>query len=74
MDRAMQDGRADEADDAADREELGRSIDALMAMRPRSAPSIIVVGDDAVFGITPARRPDPDGDPGSEHAHRQTRG
>ena len=42
---------------AAERSELARHIDALMAMPPRPWPSIIVVGDDAVFGITPADRP-----------------
>lgn len=44
--------------DTAERDELARSIDALMAMRPRPLPSIIVLGDDAVFGITPAERRD----------------
>jgi hypothetical protein len=40
--------------EAAERAELARHIDALMAMPPRPWPSIIVVGDEAVFGITPA--------------------
>ncbi|HEY0646531.1 hypothetical protein [Phenylobacterium sp.] len=46
-------GGAAEAD-AAERAELARHIDALMAMPPRRWPSIIVLGDEAVFGITPA--------------------
>lgn len=70
----MRDGRAGKADDEADREELAQSIDALMAMRPRAQPSIIVVGDDAVFGITPTQRPEHDRKPGLEHAQRQTCG
>jgi hypothetical protein len=41
---------------AAERAELARHIDALMAMPPKPWPSIIVVGDEAVFGITPAER------------------
>ena len=44
------------AADAAERAELARHIDALMQMPPRPWPSIIVVGNEAVFGITPARR------------------
>lgn len=42
--------------DAADRAELARHIDALMALQPKPWPSIIVVGDEVVFGITPAKR------------------
>lgn len=49
-------GGAAEAD-AAERAELARHIDVLMAMPVKSWPSIIVVGDEAVFGITPADRP-----------------
>lgn len=40
--------------DAMEREELARAIDALMDEPPKPWPSIIVVGDDAVFAITPA--------------------
>jgi hypothetical protein len=42
--------------DAADRAELARNIDALMALPPKPWPSIIVVGDEVVFGITPEKR------------------
>ena len=42
--------------DAADRAELARHIDALMALPPKPWPSIFVVGDEVVFGITPATR------------------
>lgn len=42
--------------DTADRAELARHIDALMALPPKPWPSIIVVGDEVVFGITPAKR------------------
>lgn len=38
-------------------EETQRLIDALMAEPPKELPAIIVFGDDAVFGITPAKRP-----------------
>jgi hypothetical protein len=38
-------------------EETARLIDALMAEPPKPLPAIIVFGDDAVFGITPAKRP-----------------
>jgi hypothetical protein len=49
--------RADALDaDAADRAELARHIDALMALPPKPWPSIIVVGDEAVFAITPVAR------------------
>ena len=48
-------GRAFDAE-AAERAELARHIDALMAMPPQPWPSIFVVGDEAVFGITPAKR------------------
>lgn len=41
--------------DAMERDELARAIDTLMAEPPKPWPSIIVVGDDAVFAITPAR-------------------
>jgi hypothetical protein len=41
---------------AAERAELARHIDVLMAEPARPWPSIIVVGDDAVFAITPAQR------------------
>lgn len=34
-----------------------QQIDALMAGPPADLPSIIVFGDDAVFGIRPIRRP-----------------
>ena len=43
-------GRALPADES-------RLIDALMSGPPKSRPSIIVVGDDAVSGITPAPMP-----------------
>lgn len=55
-DRPAGRGGAAEAN-AAELVELARHIDALMAMPVREWPSIIVVGDDAVFGITPADRP-----------------
>jgi hypothetical protein len=42
--------------DAAERAELARHIDALMALPPRPWPSIFVMGDEVVFGITPAKR------------------
>lgn len=50
-------GRDMEGDREMDAEEITRQIDALMALPPKGLPSIIVFGDDAVFGITPARRP-----------------
>ena len=34
----------------------GQQVDALMAGPPADLPSIIVLGDDAVFGIRPIRR------------------
>lgn len=46
------------AGDALERDELARAIDALMAAPPRPRASIIVVGDDAVFAITPPARSD----------------
>lgn len=46
----------DEDPDGAERAELTRHLDALMQLPPKASPSIIVVGDDAVFGITLARR------------------
>jgi hypothetical protein len=48
---------APEAPDAPDAEATARLIDALMSTPPKGLPSIVVVGDDAVFGINPARRP-----------------
>jgi hypothetical protein len=42
--------------DAAERAELARHIDTLMALPPQPWPSIFVVGDEVVFGITPAKR------------------
>ena len=33
-----------------------RQIDALMAGPPADLPAIVVLGDDAVFGIRPIRR------------------
>ena len=45
-----------EAAEAAERAELARNIDALMAIPPKPWPSIIVIGDDAVSGITPVKR------------------
>lgn len=48
-------GHADEAE-AAERTELARQIDGLMAAAPKRWPAIFVVGDEAVFGITPAKR------------------
>lgn len=44
------------ADDADERAELAQAIDALMMAPPRPRASIIVVGDDAVFAITPPAR------------------
>lgn len=41
---------------AADRQELARQIDALLALPARPWPAIFVLGDEAVFGITPAKR------------------
>ena len=38
-------------------EDTERLIDALMAGPPKELPAIIVFGDEAVFGITPAKRP-----------------
>jgi hypothetical protein len=50
-------GRAGDFEaEAAERAELARHIDALMAMPPKPWPSIIVVGDEAVFAITPVAR------------------
>lgn len=43
-------------DEDDDPEARVRLIDALMAGPPARRPSIIVLGDDAVFGITPAKR------------------
>ena len=40
-----------------DAEATARLIDALMAEPPAGLPAIVVVGDDAVFGIRPAKRP-----------------
>ena len=37
--------------------ETRRLIDTLMAEPPKDLPAILVFGDDAVFGITPAKRP-----------------
>lgn len=34
-----------------------QQIDALMTGPPANLPPIVVVGDDAVFGIRPVRRP-----------------
>lgn len=42
----------DWADDPAAR---ARQIDALMAGPPAELPSIVVLGDDAVFGLRPIR-------------------
>jgi hypothetical protein len=50
-------GRERNGADEMDAEEIARQIDALMALPPKGLPSIVVFGDDAVFGITPARRP-----------------
>jgi hypothetical protein len=53
----MPTGRGGAVDaEAAERAELARHIDVLMQIPPRPWPSIIVVGDEAVFGITPAKR------------------
>lgn len=38
-------------------EDVRRLIDALMAAPPKDLPAIVVIGDEAVFGITPPRRP-----------------
>jgi hypothetical protein len=45
-------GRDEDDDPVA----LARQIDALMAGPTAERPSIIVLGDEAVFGITPAKR------------------
>ncbi|MBX3486159.1 hypothetical protein [Phenylobacterium sp.] len=50
-------GREQEGRIGMDAEEIAREIDALMAPPPKGLPGILVFGDDAVFGITPARRP-----------------
>lgn len=50
-------GDIPEEDWAEDPAIRARQIDALMAGPPAELPPIIVVGDDAVFGIRPARRP-----------------
>lgn len=44
------------ADPDDDRGRRAREIDALLAGPPASLPSIVVFGDDAVFGIRPIRR------------------
>lgn len=44
-------------DGLADREAIKREIDRLMAGPPKGMPSIVIVGDDVVFGVTPIRRP-----------------
>jgi hypothetical protein len=46
--------QSDWADDPRVR---ARQIDALMAGPPADLPAIMVIGDDAVFGIRPIRRP-----------------
>lgn len=47
--------RTFQADDGGDAEtEIARQIEALMREPVKEPPSIIVVGDDDVFGITPA--------------------
>ena len=50
-------GREVERASEMDAEETARMIDALMAIPPKGLPSIVVFGDEAVFGITPAKRP-----------------
>lgn len=40
----------------AQRLDLARQLDALMAAPPRPWPAIFVVGDDAVSSITPPKR------------------
>ncbi|TAJ70369.1 MAG: hypothetical protein EPO51_17710 [Phenylobacterium sp.] len=59
--RAITDG-----DWADDPETRARQIDALMAGPPADFPPIIVIGDEAVFGIHPVRS--------LEHTHRQPGG
>jgi len=46
--------RADE-ESQGEADETGRQIEALMRQPVKEPPSIIVVGDDDVFGITPTR-------------------
>lgn len=46
-------GGAGAQPDQDDRESLQQRIDELMREPPREPPSIIVVGDENVFGITP---------------------
>jgi hypothetical protein len=42
-----------------DPEQRRRLIDALMAGPPAGLPSIVVVGDDDIFGIRPPPQPQP---------------
>ena len=54
----MTERRTFEADEDGEAEtELGRQIEALMRQPVKEPPSIIVVGDEDVFGITPAGQP-----------------
>jgi len=42
--------------EARERAELARHIARLMSAPPKPWPSIFVIGDEAVFGITPVKR------------------
>jgi len=46
-----------DGDFETDPEARARQIDALMAGPPAELPSILVFGDEAVFGLRPLRRP-----------------
>lgn len=48
-------GQVIEEDLDGDPDARARLIDELMAPPPRDLPSIMVFGDDAVFGVTPPR-------------------
>lgn len=52
---AAGEGQVIEEDLDGDPEARARLIDELMAPPPRDLPSIMVFGDDAVFGINPPR-------------------
>lgn len=54
--QAIQGGELIDGDWADDPDLRARQIDALMAGPPAELPAIVVVGDDAVFGVRPIRR------------------
>ena len=56
--RKAGEGQVIEYDLERDPEARARLIDELMAPPPKDLPSIVVFGDDAVFGINPPRRQD----------------